>query len=174
MSGVCFNDKKGEGDMGIANILVGLALLVLATSSWGDAYKCKTPAGTVFQDTPCRVQSETVRTATDPVNLENKRAVEARLNATQERWSQEAAAAAQAQRIEQARQAAIREEQRKNQAIVEQQRLVQEVQAARLEAEAAKRAADRATAAANDAAAAAGNAAAESSRPRFCSRGWCN
>ena len=149
--------------------LILATLFALTSPAWGQAYKCKTPTGTIIQETPCRVQAETLRSTADYVSPESTRAANARLNATHDRWSQEAAAEAEAKRIENARQAAIREEQRKYQAIVEQQRLTQEVQAARQEAEAARKAAEAAQRAADNAAA---NSAAPP-RAMFCRNGFC-
>ena len=156
--------------MRTSKALVIAALFALTSHSWGDAYKCKTPTGTIIQDTPCRAQTETVRSTADYVSPESTRAANARLKATHDRWSEEEAAAAEAQRIENARQVAIREEQRKYQAIVEQQRLTQEVQAARQEAEAARRAAEDAKRAAEIAAANSGPAP---PRAMFCRNGFC-
>ncbi len=134
--------------------LIGLVLITFCTSSYGETYKCKTAAGkTEISDQPCRDSAKTVSVTKKEYISESQRAsstewIQRGAVRLQEQAQAEAAAEREAQRQATIRQAAWKEEQRRQQESMERQRLADEMARLRQEAAEAKEAAAQAGAAA--------------------------
>lgn len=148
-----------------------LVLITICANSNAETYKCKTVAGnTEISDQPCRDSAKTVTVMQKEYISESQRKsstewIQRGADRLQKKEQAEAAAEREAQRQDAIRQAAWREEQKRQQESMERQRLADEMARLRQETAEAKEAAAQAGEAAAAAAAAAASKKAGGSRP---------